>query len=47
MFTMEYSVRSALEAVSVLFSQPELKPPPVYQGQFDPYAVAAALEKFL
>ena len=32
MFTMEYSVSSAREAVSVLFDRPALKPPAVYQG---------------
>ena len=41
MFTMEYSVRSAREAVSRLFNLP-VGPPPVYQGWKDPMALAAA-----
>jgi oleate hydratase len=41
-FTMEYSVRSAREAVSTLLKL-DAKPPPVYQGQHDPRALYNAL----
>jgi oleate hydratase len=41
-FTMEYSVRSAREAVSTLLKL-DAKLPPVYQGQHDPHALYNAL----
>ena len=41
-FTMEYSVRSAREAVSTLLKL-DAKLPPVYQGQHDPRALYNAL----
>jgi oleate hydratase len=45
-FTFEYSTRTAWEAIRLLLKRgPE--PPPVYQGQFDPKGVLAALEVFL
>lgn len=43
MFTMEYSVRSAREAVSRLFHLPD-RSPPVYQGWQDPQALFAAFK---
>ena len=46
MFTMEYSVRSAREAVSILFNKPKIKPPPVYQGQDHWDAVTAVLKRY-
>ena len=45
MFTMEYSVRSAREAVSSLCDLP-LRPPPVYRAWKDPLAVVAAAKAF-
>ena len=42
-FTMEYSVRSAREAVSTLLKL-DAKPPAVYQGQYDLSAIYRALE---
>jgi oleate hydratase len=42
-FTMEYSVRTAREAVSTLLKL-DRKPPPPYQGQFDPAALWGALK---
>ena len=47
MFTMEYSIRSAREAVSALFKLPARRPPPVYQGWRDPAAMAAAVKTFV
>jgi oleate hydratase len=41
MFTMEYSVRSAREAVSRLYRL-KVKPPPVYDGWRDPLALIGA-----
>lgn len=43
MFTMEYSVRSAREAVSALLKL-DSHLPPVYQGQHDPSALLKALK---
>jgi oleate hydratase len=45
MFTMEYSVRSALEAVSGLFKLP-VRVPHVYQGLDDPAAIVASLKRY-
>ena len=45
MFTMEYSVRSALEAVSGLFKLP-VRAPHVYQGLDDPAAIVASLKRY-
>lgn len=42
-FVMEYSVRSAREAVATL-RRTGLPPPPVYQGQHDPHAVYEAIK---
>ncbi len=42
-YTMEYSVRSAREAVSTLLKL-DAKPPPVYQGQYDVDALHGALK---
>lgn len=42
-FTMEYSVRSAREAVSTLLKL-DAKPPPVYQGSHDPHAIYEAVK---
>ena len=46
MFTMEYSVRSASQAVSGLFKLPDTTPP-VYEGWKDLRAVGAAIKTFL
>jgi oleate hydratase len=46
MFTMEYSIRSAREAVSRLFKHP-VSMPPVYDGLRDPKAIGAVMERFL
>ena len=46
MFTIEYSARTAWEAVRLLLGRgPE--PPPVYQGQYDPTALKALGKKVL
>ncbi len=44
-FTFEYSARTAWEAVRLLTRRGP-PPPPVYQGQFDPRALLAALRVF-
>jgi oleate hydratase len=44
-FTFEYSTRTAREAIRMLKGGPP--PPPVYQGQYDPKGVWAALTVFL
>ncbi len=45
-FTIEYSARSAWEAIHLLLKRGP-SPPPVYQGQYDPKALLAALRVFL
>ncbi len=40
-FTIEYSIRSAMVAVYGL-RELKLKPPPVYQGQYDPHVLFRA-----
>jgi oleate hydratase len=45
-FTIEYSVRSAWEAIYVLLKRGPA-PPPVYQGQYDPKALFNALKVFV
>jgi len=45
-FTIEYSTRSAWEAIHRLLKRGPA-PPPVYQGQFDPKALFGALKVFL
>ncbi len=45
-FTVEYSARTAWEAIYLLLKRGP-SPPPGYQGQFDPKAVFAALKLFL
>jgi oleate hydratase len=45
-FTIEYSARTAWEAVHVLLKRGPA-PPLVYQGQFDPKALVAALKVFV
>jgi oleate hydratase len=45
-FTFEYSARTAWEAVYLLTKRGP-PPPPVYQGQFDPKALFAALRVFV
>jgi oleate hydratase len=42
-FTIEYSARTAWEAVHRLLRRGPA-PPPVYQGQYDPRALLAALK---
>ncbi|HWL83859.1 MAG TPA: oleate hydratase [Roseomonas sp.] len=44
-FTIEYSARTAWEAIYLLLGRGP-PPPPVYQGQFDPKALLAALKVF-
>jgi len=45
MFTMEYSIRSARQAVVGLFNVANFEPPRVYQG--DAAAMLAVLERFV
>jgi oleate hydratase len=45
-FTIEYSARTAWEAVHLLLKRGPA-PPPVYQGQYDPKALLAALKVFV
>jgi oleate hydratase len=45
-FTIECSVRSAWEAIRILLKRGPA-PPPVYQGQYDPKALFAALKVFV
>ena len=45
-FTIERSVRTAWEAIYRLFDSGPA-PPPVYQGQYDPRALFAALKVFV
>ena len=45
-FTFEYSTRTAWEAIYLLLKRGP-PPPPVYQGQFHPSALWAALKVFL
>jgi oleate hydratase len=45
-FTIEYSARTAWEAIHLLLKRGP-PPPPVYQGQYDPKALFAALKVFL
>jgi oleate hydratase len=45
-FTIEYSARTAWEAIHVLLKRGPA-PPPVYQGQYDPKALLGALRVFL
>jgi oleate hydratase len=45
-FTIECSVRTAWEAIYRLLDRGPA-PPPVYQGQFDPSALFAALKVFV
>jgi oleate hydratase len=45
-FTFEYSTRTAWEAIHRLLKRGPA-PPPVYQGQFDPKGLLAALSVFL
>ena len=45
-FTIEYSARTAWEAIHVLLKRGPA-PPPVYQGQHDPKALFGALKVFL
>ena len=44
-FTVEYSARAAWEAINLLLKRGGA-PPPVYQGQYDPKALFAALKVF-
>jgi oleate hydratase len=45
-FTIEYSARTAWEAIHLLLKRGPA-PPPVYQGQYDPKALFRALKVFL
>ena len=45
-FTIEYSARTAWEAIYLLLKRGPA-PPPVYQGQYDPKALFGALKVFL
>jgi oleate hydratase len=45
-FTIEYSARTAWEAIHRLLGRGPA-PPPVYQGQHDPKALLAALKVFV
>ena len=45
-FTIEYSARTAWEAIHLLLKRGP-PPPPVYQGQYDPKALFAALKVFV
>jgi oleate hydratase len=45
-FTIEYSARTAWEAIHVLLKRGPA-PPPVYQGQYDPRALFNALKVFV
>ncbi len=42
-FTVEYSIRTAWEAVATLLEL-ERRPPPVYKGRYDPRVLVHALE---
>jgi oleate hydratase len=45
-FTIEYSARTAWEAIHLLLKRGP-PPPPVYQAQYDPKALVAALKLFV
>jgi oleate hydratase len=45
-FTIEYSTRTAWEAINILLKRGPA-PPSVYQGQFDPKALFNGLKVFL
>jgi len=45
-FTIEYSARTAWEAIRLLLKRGP-PPPPVYQGQYDPKALFAAMKMFV
>ena len=45
-FTIEYSARTAWEAIHLLLKRGPA-PPPVYQAQYDPKALFAALKVFV
>jgi oleate hydratase len=45
-FTIEYSVRTAWEAIHLLLKRGPA-PPPVYQGQYDPRALLGAVKVFV
>jgi oleate hydratase len=45
-FTIEYSARTAWEAIHLLLKRGP-PPPPVYQAQYDPKALFAALKVFV
>ena len=45
-FTIEYSARTAWEAIHILLKRGPA-PPPVYQGQYDPKALFNALKVFI
>jgi len=45
-FTIEYSARTAWEAIHLLLKRGP-PPPPVYQAQYDPKALFAALKLFV
>jgi oleate hydratase len=45
-FTIEYSARTAWEAIHLL-AQARPRGTPVYQAQFDPKALSAALKLFV
>jgi len=45
-FTIEYSARTAWEAIHTLLQRGPA-PPPVYQGEYDPKALLGALKAFV